>query len=91
MFEAQYLVTDTVAGVELYSPWMPRGGDYLQYTIDTAQVENGKLTVSLRHKDSEDAGEGAAVGSSGSGDIEAGGQITKNVTTGLDEVVRYAF
>jgi len=91
MFEAQYLVTDQIAGVQFYSPWMPRGGDYLQYTVDTAQVENGTFTVSLVHKDSETAGDGADVASSGSGNITGPGQTPKNVATALDELVRYKY
>lgn len=54
MFEAQYLF----AGDEVFSPWMPRGGDNMIVTVDLIASNSSNVTVEVYQKNSEDTGDG---------------------------------
>ena len=92
MFQGQYLITKNFAnGVMVYSPWMPRGGDNLRFTLDVADIVGGNLTVTAFHKNSEDTGDGSTTST-------AIGPVTTVVPPrsdaehlGLKELVRYRF
>lgn len=91
MFEAQYIMTkDADAGVTIYSPWFPRQGDQIRYTLDLVNADGATITVTLMHKNREDTGDGATTGSS----IAATSSVGRSVVefkTGLKEMVRYKF
>ncbi|MGE0143367.1 MAG: hypothetical protein AB7I19_17555 [Planctomycetota bacterium] len=100
MIDAQVLIA-TGTAYSLDGPWMSRGGDYLQATLNVVAIGGSPtLKVEVRTKNSEDSGDGE---SSGSEDITAtavgvlsdtwrsgsGGGGTSNAT--LKELVRYRF
>ena len=102
MFDSQVVIAKGT-DYSLYGPWMSRGGDFLQATLNfvgigAAPTPAPTLTVELLTKNSEDSGGGdlagaltfvgSAVGvASGAWRSGAGGGGTSNAT--LDELVRY--
>lgn len=91
MFEAQYVITqDGVSGITIFSPWFPRRGDRIRYTLDVVDGKNAKVAVTLFHKNSEDTGDGSTTGSSIASTVTVG-RTDQEFTTGLKELVRYQF
>jgi hypothetical protein len=97
MFQAQYLPAPTTP-TEVFSPWMPRGGDYVRITAElVAKSATGQLVVKLFTKNSEDTSDGADVDSGTPTEIEltAVGRETvewnPSTGSGLKELVRYKF
>jgi hypothetical protein len=93
MFDAQLLGTQgDGAEVEVFSPWMPRGGDNVLINLDLVEVTFGSLTgtfeVKLYHRDTDGTGDGAAL--AGSISRDSAGRSTAEFT-GLKELVRYRF
>lgn len=98
MFEAQYLfggklVGETWVRTEVYSPWMPRGGDNVIVTLETiahsSTMNEAVLAVSLFHKNSEETGPGTAV--SGSIASRTAPGIDTVSYEGVKELVRYKY
>lgn len=95
MFQAQLLM----AGTDVYSPWFPRGGDYLRATLEVvAQSGGNNLTVRVFSKKAEDTGDGANADNGDTTTIvrNSAGRTTtewqgKSLTPGLSELVRYKF
>jgi hypothetical protein len=58
-------------GATVYSPWFPRGGDFLTLTADVVRLQ-GANTGEIRvfHKNRDEPGNGSEVDSSGSKYIE---------------------
>ena len=96
MFEGQLLIKSSTA---VYSPWMPRQGDYIRATVDliARKGTTGSLKVQLFTKNHEDPGNGTDVDSTTPTEISAGsvGQSSATWTPttgiGLEELVRYRF
>jgi hypothetical protein len=86
MFQGQILLRDQT-DTEVYSPWMPRGGDYMIATVEFI-AGNGSITVSVMTKNKEDTGDGTAV--TGSLSLSAAGRDTDEFSS-LKELVRYKF
>ena len=86
MFQGQLLIRGS-SDTKVYSPWMPRGGDYLRATAEYI-AGNGDLTVSVYTKNKEETGDGTAV--TGSISLTSAGRTTAEFT-GLEELVRYEF
>ena len=93
-FEAQLLEGASTA---VYSPWMPRGGDYIIATAELIALEaSAQLDVKLFTKDLDDPGEGAQVNSAIKISISVAGRRDSEEwgfdgTTGLKELVRYRY
>jgi len=86
MLESQYVFKGTV----VYSPWMSRGGDNWRIGVDVVGIAGTSpvLTVHAFHKNSEDPGNGAAIGTS----LSATGVGRHwQEYSGLKEMVRYKF
>lgn len=88
-------------GTTVYSPWFPRGGDFVVVTAELVAKSGStpSLKIELYHKDSSDTGDGDNVDSAGtpknitlttvgrtSTDWAASGTIS-----GFKELVRYKF
>lgn len=62
MFDAQILIA-TGSTYSVFSPWSPRGGDYLNATLNiAARAGSPTLKVYVWTKNSEDAGDGEDAG-----------------------------
>ena len=89
MFEAQLLIAKT-ADYKIYSPWFPRQGDNVTVTLERVEVDGGSLSAQAVTKNSEDAGNGTAIGSvitvDGTKSVD-----TTDVTGEAKELVRYEF
>jgi hypothetical protein len=98
MFDAQTIQMQGATATDLYSPWFPRGGDYGLFTLEVAKMSstNAALTMSVQmlHKNSDDTGDGTAVGSAftrlGSNYV-ATPRVTSDITAGFKELVRFKF
>jgi hypothetical protein len=91
VFEAQYIITKSKQpGITIYSPWFPRRGDRIRYTIDIVDAIGAQITVKLFHKDTEDAGDGTDT-TSAIGPTSTIGRSGVEFTRGLLELVRYQF
>lgn len=100
MFDSQILIAKSTS-YSVYSPWMSRGGDYLQATLNIVAIGGSPtLTVEVFTKNSEDSGDGESSGSqsitgtavgvsSATWRSGAGGGGSSNAT--LEELVRYRF
>ena len=94
-FEAQLLEG---ASTTVFSPWMPREGDYMIGTAELIALEaSAQLEVRLFTKDLDDPGDGAQVDSSIKITISVAGRRDSaewgfdGTTSGLKELVRYRF
>lgn len=54
MFDAQVLL----AGSDIYTPWVPRGGDNFIATLDVIDIDNATITIRTFTKNSEETGDG---------------------------------
>jgi hypothetical protein len=91
MFEAQYLITDDEdVGIVVDSPWFPRQGDKIRYTLDLVQAVGATIQVGILHKNSEDTGDGGAAVSTITATSTLG-RTGQEFATGLKELVRYQF
>ena len=97
MYDAQTIQMQGSTSTVVLSPWFPRGGDYLLYTIDVIKMSSSSsdftLTVSLEDKNSSVAGDGGPVTSSSlaiAGNSSPMRQ-SEDVATALEELVRYKF
>lgn len=90
MFEGQYLFSDDVGGISVYSPWFARGGDNAEFTVDIIQATGAKLDIAVLTKKSEDAGDGGSTIASQT-NINTAGRTTISSTAGAEELVRYRF
>ncbi len=94
-----YDATILHGGATVFSPWFPRGGDFVKLTVEGIQVTGAStLEISLYHKDSADPGSGADVDSGGTKKLtlSAVGRTSvdwakSSTITGLKELVRYRF
>ena len=88
MFQAQYLFE----GTEVYSPWMPRGGDHMRASVDVIKMTGTgtqTLKIQVRTKKLEETSDdGTQVGSDW--DRTATGDATQEFN-GVNELVRYEF
>jgi hypothetical protein len=94
MFEAQYLwSTDEADGHSVFSPWFPRQGDCIRYTLDFIHKLNGspQIRVQLFHKNTEDTGDGSNTGSAIAFTSSDAQRHQQEFTSGLKELVRYKF
>lgn len=95
MFHGQILMTQADgSAVSVYSPWLPRGADYVLATLDLIKAYNlgasiGSLEVRVFHKNAEDAGDGTQVGTT-SISRETAGRTTTEFGP-LKELVRFKF
>lgn len=96
MFDAQTIF----GGTTVYSPWFPRGGDYLRATVEAIKLTAAGLEVRVFTKKQEDTTSGADVDSSASGKIATTGTTAGQIIThewgpdtgnGINELVRYEF
>lgn len=73
MFDSQIVIAKGT-DYSLFGPWMSRGGDYLQATLNIVAVNGAsgspKLTVKIYTKNSEDPGDGSDSSSSTTVKIE---------------------
>jgi hypothetical protein len=91
VFEAQYILTSSEdPGITIYSPWFPRRGDRIIYTIDIVDAIGAQITVKLFTKNSEDAGDGTDT-TNAIGPTNTIGRSDSEFTSGLLELVRYQF
>ena len=93
MFDAQVIISDGTA-VKLFSPWFPRGGDYVRVLVDvTTILDTGggtpQLDIDLFHKNADDEGDGIANGSAIT--MNAAGRNTIKEWTAIKELVRFRF
>ena len=98
MFDAQALITSN--SIEIFSPWMPRGGDLARFTLDAisfGQTGGGVAELSVRAftKNTQDTGDGADADTSVSIVRTTEGRTTaewaSTASTGFKELVRYKF
>jgi len=94
MFDAQTILGTT----KVYSPWMPRQGDYIRATLEAVKLTEAGLEVRLFTKSSDDTGAGTEVHSSTkitTSGTTAGQFITQEwgptTGSGLKDLVRYEF
>ena len=91
MFQAQILMNSESTAV--YSPWQERGGDNVIWPIEVVNEAlagtDARFEVQVFHKNSDDTGDGVAVGSSIA--FEDPGILHLDVTAGLKEMVRLKF
>lgn len=93
MFQAQYLP----GGTTIYSPWFPRGGDYMVATVEVAAADAAGtvLTVQVLSKDKSDFGDGLALTTPTFTQTGAGRtSVTFGGTTaaaGMKDLVRFSF
>ncbi|MEE9394024.1 MAG: hypothetical protein V3W41_16105 [Planctomycetota bacterium] len=86
MFEAQILNNNSAA----FSPWMPRGGDNITFTFEIIdKLLSQDFQVQLFEKNSEETGDGTAVGSEPLGSQSIG--LHAATKTGMKELVRYKY
>lgn len=91
MFDAQLLFAPNAEpGLEVFSPWFPRRGDYVRVTVDIVAVEDATLTIELATKNSEDTGDGSVIATSMS--AASVGRVDEEWGPDeLEELVRYKF
>ena len=90
MFEAQLIHATASRGTEIYSPWIPRGGDNLLATVDVVKVVGGGVSVEVATKNVEDSGDGTLVSGSLSG--ATAGRHTKGWGPSvLKELIRFKY
>lgn len=91
MFEGQYLHYSSVAEAsnKILSPWFPRQGDNLTVSVERIQNGGAGLKVSVLTKNSEDPGDGTAVGVAIVNSAE--GVDSEEYTGLVEELVRYEF
>lgn len=92
MIELETLATyDPLAGggiYQVFSPWIPRGGDNARFTFEVAAISNAKLTVYVYHKNAEETGNGAVAAITNFSFVNTTGIDTKE-WLGLKELVRF--
>ena len=102
MFEAQTITAHDDTATELYSPWMPRGGDYGLFTLEIAALGAAGTSVTLEvemvHKDSDTPGDGTDIDSlsisrtaTGRETVDFGAGEGSPGFGGFEELVRYKF
>jgi hypothetical protein len=83
------------AGTSVYSPWVPRGGDYLRATADLVARHGISLMVQLFTRNLSELGDGVEVDAATTITLPQPGRQTKewNPATGvgLRELIRYKF
>ena len=101
MFDAQLL--QCVSGTtEVYSPWMPRGGDAMLVTLDVIEVGGTSPQIEVRvwTKKSEDSGNGVnsetttttqKIQRSDAGRTTLEWSVEENANVDLLDLVRYKF
>jgi hypothetical protein len=82
-------------GGSIYSPWIPRGGDYLRATAELVARNFKNLTVKLFTRDEDEVGNGVEVDATTTIVISSVGRAMQewgsNTGTGLKQLVRYQF
>jgi hypothetical protein len=89
-------------GTTVFSPWFPRGGDFVTVTAELIAKSGGTLKIELFHKNANDPGDGANVDTAGTPKSITFNNPTPPVRTstdwaksatiaGLKELVRYKF
>jgi hypothetical protein len=61
MFDAQLLMAIPDEGCQVFSPWFPRGGDFLRATLEIVASGGANLDVEIFTKNNEDTGNGTPV------------------------------
>ena len=90
MYDAQYLITKSGAGIKVYSPWFPRGGAHARFVVDLVAVEDAALTVKAWTKNSEDAGDsGTEIATTAA--LTTATQHAFQTTSAAEEMVRFTF
>lgn len=90
MFQGQILFS----GTSVYSPWMPRGGDYMLASGQLlAKSGSNNLVVTVFTKNQEDTGNGSNADAGVSITLTTAGTIVKGTwgPSVLKEMVRYKF
>jgi hypothetical protein len=91
MFEAQIIR----GGMEIYSPWFERRGDYVRATLEVVDLSASGMTMQVFTKNTEDTSNGVDADSGTIITLTAAGRTTAEWgpagDLGLKELVRYKF
>lgn len=97
MIPTQVLYCSDSNPTSVFGPWFTRGADYARFVIEVPAMSSSsdqlKLGIQMYHKNLEETGDGAAVGSLVviDGSMLASDQrFIFEVTEGFKELVRYA-
>lgn len=87
MHIGRVLIVDSETDTVLFTDWMPRQGDHAVFTTELITAIGADFAVEVYHKNSEDSGPGAAVGSLVAATTTLG--LHEKQFSGLKELVRY--